>query len=141
MFTNEQLSKLYDCAVTSKRLPNEFADDGKDLTTIIRYGELFKVCQSANSTEYIHKAEDLDEKAKQQLEKIVTQKLAEAAKVEEDIPWNVDIVIGNSHVAKSLRPIISIRMPNGENYEFDIDSFAQFRQQLAKTVLAVNPQD
>lgn len=141
MLTNEQLSKLYDCAVTSTRLPNGFTDDEKDLDTIIRYGELFKVCKSSNSTDCIQKAEHLDELEKQRLKDIVTRKLAEATKVEEAIPWNVNIVIGNSHVAKSLRPIINIRMPNGENFEFDIDSFAQFRQQLARTVLAVNPQE
>ncbi|UMM22542.1 hypothetical protein L5515_003702 [Caenorhabditis briggsae] len=109
--------------------------------TIIRYGELFKACHSSNSIDYLQKAEDLTEEEKVELKKTVTQKLANASRSEDDIPWNVNIVIGNSHVAKSLRPIINIKMPSGENFEFDIDSFAQFRQQLAQTVLVVNPQE
>ncbi|UMM22543.1 hypothetical protein L5515_003702 [Caenorhabditis briggsae] len=141
MFTESQLSTLYDCATTSTRLPNDFADNEKDLKTIIRYGELFKACHSSNSIDYLQKAEDLTEEEKVELKKTVTQKLANASRSEDDIPWNVNIVIGNSHVAKSLRPIINIKMPSGENFEFDIDSFAQFRQQLAQTVLVVNPQE
>ncbi|ULT99852.1 hypothetical protein L3Y34_000845 [Caenorhabditis briggsae] len=109
--------------------------------TIIRYGELFKACHSSNSIDYLQKAEDLTEEEKVELKKTVTQKLANASRSEDDIPWNVNIVIGNSHVAKSLRPIINIKMPSGENFEFDIDSFAQFRQQLAQIVLVVNPQE
>lgn len=53
-------------------------------------------------------------------------------------------VVANSYVAKSLRPVINIQMPTvggDTNFEFDIDSFAQFRQQLAQAVLAVNPQE
>ncbi|ULT99853.1 hypothetical protein L3Y34_000845 [Caenorhabditis briggsae] len=141
MFTESQLSTLYDCATTSTRLPNDFADNEKDLKTIIRYGELFKACHSSNSIDYLQKAEDLTEEEKVELKKTVTQKLANASRSEDDIPWNVNIVIGNSHVAKSLRPIINIKMPSGENFEFDIDSFAQFRQQLAQIVLVVNPQE
>ncbi|KAF1762231.1 hypothetical protein GCK72_010493 [Caenorhabditis remanei] len=142
MFTEDQLSKLYDCATTSKRLPNEFADGEKDFKKLIQYGEYFKACQSCYSTDYIQKAADLNEEEKVQLKNIVTQKLVEASG-KDDINWNVNIVIGNSHVAKSLRPIITIKMPTneGETFEFDIDSFAQFRQQLASAVLAVNPQE
>ncbi|CAO4369338.1 unnamed protein product [Caenorhabditis nigoni] len=140
-FLESQLSTLYDCATTSTRLPNDFADDEKDLKMIIRYGELFKACHSSNSIDYIQKAEDVTEEEKVELKKTVTQKLANASRSEDEIPWNVNIVIGNSHVAKSLRPIINIKMPTGETFEFDIDSFAQFRQQLAQTILVVNPQE
>lgn len=143
MFTEDQLSKLYDCAITSKRLPSDFFGEEKDLEKITQYGEYFKASQSSNSTDYIQKAADLNEEEKVQLKNIVTRKLVEASGKEDDMKWNVNIVIGNSHVAKSLRPIITIKMPTnkGETFEFDIDSFAQFRQQLASAVLAVNPQE
>lgn len=143
MVSPDRLSELYDCATTSKRLPNDFVKNGKELEKVIRYGELFKACHSVNSAEYIQRAEDLDEEEKKQLITVLTQKLAKAPKQESDIPWNVNIVIGNSHVAKSLRPVINIQMPTieGETFEFDIDSFAQFRKQLAEAVLAINPQE
>lgn len=138
------MATLYDCATTSTRLPNDFADDQEDLKNIIRYGELFKACHAINSTDFIQKSEDLKDEEKVALERIVEQKLAESAKNEKDIAWNVNIVVANSYVAKSLRPVINIQMPTvggDTNFEFDIDSFAQFRQQLAQAVLAVNPQE
>lgn len=143
MLTIDSLSVLYDCATTSKRLPNDFPSDQKDFDKIVRYGELFKSSQSINSVDYIQKAEDITESEKKQLITVVTQKLKQASEEEKDIPWNVDIVVGNSHVAKSLRPVISLQMPTneGETFEFDIDSFADFRKQLAQAVLAVNPQE
>ncbi|CAI2348251.1 unnamed protein product [Caenorhabditis sp. 36 PRJEB53466] len=143
MLSDERLSILYDCATTSKRLPFDFADDQTDLSTIIKYGELFKACHSSSSTEIIQKTEEINETEKEHLQKIVAEKLREAAKNEDKVEWNVNIVVGNSHVAKSLRPVINIRMPTneGQQLEFDIDSFSQFRQQLARAVLAVNPQE
>ncbi|CAL2036407.1 unnamed protein product [Caenorhabditis brenneri] len=143
MWTPDRLAELYESATTSKRLPNGFIKSNKELDKVIRYGELFEACHSVNSIEYIQRAEDLDEEEKKQLIDVTTQKLAETPKQENPIPWNVNIVIGNSHVAKSLRPVINIKMPTieGENFEFDIDSFAQFRKQLAEAVLAVNPQE
>lgn len=143
MLTPERLAKLYDCATTSSRLPSDFLENQKDLDKVIRYGEIFKACHSINSTDYVQRAEDLSEEERKQLITVVNQKLAEAPKQADDIPWNVNIVIGNSHVAKSLRPVINIKMPTteSESFEFDIDSFAQFRKQLAEAVLAVNPQE
>uniref|UniRef100_A0A8R1DMZ8 COMM domain-containing protein n=1 Tax=Caenorhabditis japonica TaxID=281687 RepID=A0A8R1DMZ8_CAEJA len=141
MLSDARLSVLYDCSTTSKRLPVDFADDRKDLKTIIKYGELFKVCHAIHSSDYIQKAENLEEEERETLKKIVDEKLKKAEENEEKIEWNVNIVVGNSHVAKSLRPVINIRMPDGKLLEFDIDSFAQFRQQLATAVLAVNPQE
>lgn len=143
MLTPDSLSQLYDCATTSERLPGHFADNQRDLSKVIRYGEIFKMCQSNYSTEYIQKAEDLTDDEKKLLIKVVTKKLVINSTIQEEIPWNVNIVIGNSHVAKSLRPVINIQMPTieGEHFEFDIDSFAKFRKQLAEVVLAVNPQE
>ena len=43
MFTEDQLSKLYDCATTSERLPNEFADGEKDFKKLIQYGNVTKM--------------------------------------------------------------------------------------------------
>lgn len=91
MLSEEQLATLYDCATTSTRLPNDFADDQEDLKNIIRYGELFKACHAINSTDFIQKSEDLKDEEKVALERIVEQKLAESAKNEKDIAWNVNI--------------------------------------------------
>ncbi|CAI5444083.1 unnamed protein product [Caenorhabditis angaria] len=52
-----------------------------------------------------------------------------------NIDWKINIIAANSHVAKSLRPVINIKMPGtNEDFEFDLDTFAQFRLQLAHAV-------
>uniref|UniRef100_A0A0R3PG60 COMM domain-containing protein n=1 Tax=Angiostrongylus costaricensis TaxID=334426 RepID=A0A0R3PG60_ANGCS len=66
----------------------------------------------------------------------VQSRLGEIQPPEKPFNWNVCVVVGNSHVKKSLEVITELEL-NGEQLEFDYDMFGKLRQQLASAIIAM----
>ncbi|CAB3401573.1 unnamed protein product [Caenorhabditis bovis] len=100
------------------------------------YGKIFDKCLRGNSESPIsEESSHLSPATKETMIAI----LRGGRKIEEKpVKWNVNIVVGNKYVLKSLRPVVTMDIPNGtkvEKLEFDLDTFSQFRMQLAKAVM------
>ncbi|KAE9418913.1 hypothetical protein Angca_000789, partial [Angiostrongylus cantonensis] len=73
---------------------------------------------------------------KTELLAFVESQLGDVQPAEKPFNWNVCVVVGNSHVKKSLEVITELEL-NGEQLEFDYDMFGKLRQQLASAIVAM----
>ncbi|VDO30389.1 unnamed protein product [Haemonchus placei] len=96
---------------------------------------LFTQCYRHNTTVPIEKA-NIPNEVKQQLIKFVAKRLEVDHYEERPFDWSVNVVVGNSHVKKSLEVITELDL-NGEKFEFDVDQFGKLRYQLASAIVAM----
>uniref|UniRef100_A0A1I7X598 COMM domain-containing protein n=1 Tax=Heterorhabditis bacteriophora TaxID=37862 RepID=A0A1I7X598_HETBA len=95
---------------------------------------VFTNCLREKSLYPLESTTSIPDKIKQQLSVFLDGRLEK--KVDRETEWKVNVVVNNQHVQKSLHVITEINI-HGQKLEFDLEQFAKFRQELARSMLAL----
>ncbi|KAJ1350467.1 hypothetical protein KIN20_006263 [Parelaphostrongylus tenuis] len=129
--SEDELNNIW-CSIVNKR---QLASSSLDISVVAELSELFMSCFRNNTTLSLSNA-NLPSELKSGLIAFVESRLSEIQPTEKTFNWNVCVVVGNSHVKKSLEVITELEL-NGEQLEFDYDTFGKLRQQLASAIIAM----